>query len=158
MSNASIQRVPSGAWDGVEDLDRTHGTRRADVEATDVFRGNLTYRLDCHDPGVQVWYPPSSREPGTQAGYPLRWSAGGHGWFGKTDEGIVLFVPEAVYEERLRSYLARRGMELLAWTQVMCPAEAAWRQQCEVLWACWADLDFWQNCYDPDVLVTKSEL
>jgi hypothetical protein len=97
---------------------------RRQCEATDVFRGKLTYWLDRHDPGVQVWHPPSSREPGTQAGYPLRWSAGGHGWFGKTDEGIVLFVPEALYEQRLRSYLARRGMELLAWTQVMCPAEA----------------------------------
>jgi hypothetical protein len=126
-------------------------------EATNAFRANLAYWQDCHDPDVQVWHPPSSREPVTQEGYPLRWSASGHGWFGKTDAGIVIFVPEAVYEERLLLYLARRGMELLTWTQIMNPAEARWRRQCEVLWTFWADLDYWQNCHDPDVLVIPRE-
>jgi hypothetical protein len=122
-------------------------------------KGPVTPRIDLaawlngRERGVKVWHPQVGRESVKGEGYALSWSASGHGWFGRSDEGVVIFVPEALYEAWLRSYLERRGMNLLSRTQIMRPAEEAWQRQSEAMLALEANLGYWMRCSDPEVQV-----
>jgi len=40
----------------------------------------------------------------------LRWSASNRGWIAKTD-GVIIFVSEQTYQQRLKRYLAEEGIE-----------------------------------------------
>ena len=82
----------------------------------------------------------------------LRWSATGHSWFAKTDE-VLIFVSEETYERCLRAYLKSREMEWKTWTEIMRPAEEAWRRQCEVIDHFQGNLQYWLACKDPGVRI-----
>ncbi len=56
----------------------------------------------------------------------LRWSASARGWIGEKD-GITVLVSEKTYNERLRTYLASKGIEMKTWMEYMRPAEEAMR-------------------------------
>ncbi len=84
----------------------------------------------------------------------LRWSASAHGWIGEKD-GITVLVSEKTYNERLRTYLASKGIELKTWTEYMRPGEEGWKKQCEAEEAFQADLDRWLNCTDRGVWFSR---
>jgi hypothetical protein len=84
----------------------------------------------------------------------LRWSATAHGWIGEKDS-ITVLVSEKTYNERLRTYLASKGIELKTWTEYMRPGEEGWKKQCEAEEAFQEDLDRWLNCTDRGVWVSR---
>jgi len=87
----------------------------------------------------------------------LHWSATGHRWWAKTDEAFIS-VSEQTYEQHLSAYLESRGIEWKTWSEIMEPAEEAWRLQCEAVQAFQADLEQWLNSDDPGVhVIPRSE-
>ena len=76
------------------------------------------------------------------------------GWIGEKD-GITVLVSEKTYNERLRTYLASKGIELKTWTEYMRPAEEAWKKQYEAEEAFQADLDRWLNGTDRGVEIFR---
>lgn len=83
----------------------------------------------------------------------LHWNATGHGWFARTDE-LRIFVSEKTYEKHLKAYLAREGIELKTLTEIMRPAEEAWRRQCEIIDRFQKNLDYWKTCKDIGVMIS----
>ncbi|MFL5654136.1 MAG: hypothetical protein ACJ8CB_08150 [Ktedonobacteraceae bacterium] len=86
---------------------------------------------------------------------PLRWNASCHGWIGKTDNGVSIFVSEETYEKRLRAYLESKGMQLKTWVGMMRSAEEAWQRQCKATGVFQENLDYWLTCHEPGVKVIQ---
>lgn len=124
---------------------------------TDRLRANLEYWMNCMDSGIQVWPPLENQISHRRKGYALRWSASGRCWLGRTNEGTTILVPEDIYEQHLRAFLASHGILFKAWTQYMRPAEAAWQQQCEATKRFQANLEYWMTSNEPDILVLPPE-
>ena len=75
----------------------------------------------------------------------LRWNATAHGWIARTDE-VEIFVSEQAYDEQVRAYFAHQGKERKTYSEIMRPAEAAWREQGELEQAFQQDIDSWLTC------------
>ncbi len=124
---------------------------------TEKLQADLKYWMSCTDSSIQVWPPLESHTSHRRKGYALRWSASGHCWCGRTDEGTTILVPEDTYKQHLRTFLASHGIHFKAWTQYMHPAEAAWLRQCKVTERLQADLEYWVTSNEPGILVVPSE-
>ncbi len=133
----------------------TEDAWRGQCAVADRFRADLDSWLTSANPGVKVWRQPMCKQSALRVG-PLRWSASGHGWFGATDE-VAIFVPEAVYEQRLKEYLAAQGITWKTLMQMMQPAEEAWQRQCEAEHRLQSNLEFWLTSDCPGVQIVRHD-
>ena len=120
------------------------------------LRANLGYWMTCTASGIRVWPPREDQDSRRREGYALRWSASGRCWFGRTDEGTTVLVPEDIYEHNLSAFLASHGITFKVWTQYMRPAEVAWQRQCEATNRLQADLEYWITRNEPGIWVIPS--
>ncbi len=86
----------------------------------------------------------------------LHWNANIHGWIGKTDD-FSIFVPEKVYERLLRVYLASHGIAWKTYSEIMRPAEEAWKRQCDVERTFRANLDQWLHSHEPGIHIVPRD-
>ncbi len=86
----------------------------------DELRADLGHWMSCQARGVRVLNPSEDNVP---TGHALLWFVTEQEWVGETENGTKVLVPESVYKEHLRSYLAERGIEQRDWTQIMRPYE-----------------------------------
>ncbi len=84
----------------------------------------------------------------------LRWNATAHGWVTCTGD-TSLFVSEQAYEQHLKAFFLRRGIERKTWGEYMRPAEAAWQRQCEAETIFQRNMDYWLTCSDPGVEILR---
>lgn len=67
--------------------------------------------------------------------------------------GVVIVVPEAVYERHLSAYLKGKRLKRQKWAEVMREAANKWRRlQAEEL-AFHTNIDYWLTCDDEEVYV-----
>lgn len=84
----------------------------------------------------------------------LRWNASAHGWIAQLDD-LSIYVSEQAYEEQVRAFFASQGRERKTYTDIMRPAEAAWREQGEIERAFQQNVHYWLNCHVRGVTVSK---
>jgi hypothetical protein len=84
----------------------------------------------------------------------LRWNATTHGWVTCAGD-TSLFVSEKAYEQHLKAFLLRQGIERKTWVEYMQPAEAAWQRQCEAEMILQRNINYWLTCSDPGVQLLR---
>ena len=84
----------------------------------------------------------------------LRWNASAHGWVTRTGSAS-LFVSEKAYDQHLKAFLQRHGIERKTWEEYKRPAEAAWQQQCKAETILQRNMEYWLTCKDPGVQISR---
>ena len=69
--------------------------------------------------------------------------------------GVIIVVPEAVYERHLSAYLKSKRLKRQKWAEVMREAVNKWRRlQAEEL-AFRTNIDYWLTCDDENVMIRE---